>query len=698
MIPVRMKLEIREFLKHATISRPYVEQLGAILPEDDLELDALIGEIVRESDQQQFMTLVMAALVHERSVDARHLAGGTRLIGVPAYVLPIALRMKGDVAEYMLEGTRNTAMYNLQHSMALLSILVWCDDNRSGVYPEGLIPEARAFARRNSTSPDANESEAYVLEIARRTNDTALAGIIRQRHPKMTDAQWKTVLEAAYKVAEVRIEQSRRPLLDLIPEAPLEPLNVMGTVRRSVPKIGRNDPCHCGSGKKYKNCHYAEDQRRLQQSSDVAGVTQKELRESIERHMTLERLEKLSVAELGRLNPMELPRPLLTEYFVRLSISDLDRAAQNLEKLGFTEDLEDSWFFTMWTTVRAGRKDIADRLMRMRPDQKEEELRLSMRALLAQDDPAKVVRMLEDAALKALKTEDADDLTDVAYSAAFSKFPALGILLYRGVLPFVAPEKAKIQYEQVLAIRDRLNLPPDDPVNNILEARLLEAGEDASAKLLEAEAKWETKRREARELKEQLDQVQKDLARFERSVRESATAAAGSSENDEVVRTLRQKVRNLQADLKEKHEETNALQQQLEEEQAKVDALRESAQRATPAAAAESEPDHEDDLLMPQGTEETHPLRLIEFPGDFQRRLKDFPHHVARAAMIMLGRLAGGDSAAFSGAKRLKSRPNVVRQRIGIDFRLLFRLLPDRIQVIDLIPRQDFERRIKSLP
>ena len=23
---------------------------------------------------------------------------------------------------------------------------------------------------------------------------------------------------------------------------------------------GRNDPCHCGSGKKYKKCHLAEDQ------------------------------------------------------------------------------------------------------------------------------------------------------------------------------------------------------------------------------------------------------------------------------------------------------------------------------------------------------------------------------------------------------------------------------------------------------
>jgi preprotein translocase subunit SecA len=27
------------------------------------------------------------------------------------------------------------------------------------------------------------------------------------------------------------------------------------TVRRAQPKVGRNDPCHCGSGKKFKHCH-----------------------------------------------------------------------------------------------------------------------------------------------------------------------------------------------------------------------------------------------------------------------------------------------------------------------------------------------------------------------------------------------------------------------------------------------------------
>ncbi len=31
---------------------------------------------------------------------------------------------------------------------------------------------------------------------------------------------------------------------------------------RKVSKIGRNDPCWCGSGKKYKNCHWKEDRAK----------------------------------------------------------------------------------------------------------------------------------------------------------------------------------------------------------------------------------------------------------------------------------------------------------------------------------------------------------------------------------------------------------------------------------------------------
>jgi preprotein translocase subunit SecA len=37
------------------------------------------------------------------------------------------------------------------------------------------------------------------------------------------------------------------------------PSQVAQTVRRTRPKVGRNDPCWCGSGKKYKTCHMRSD-------------------------------------------------------------------------------------------------------------------------------------------------------------------------------------------------------------------------------------------------------------------------------------------------------------------------------------------------------------------------------------------------------------------------------------------------------
>jgi hypothetical protein len=35
-------------------------------------------------------------------------------------------------------------------------------------------------------------------------------------------------------------------------------------------RLGRNDPCHCGSGKKYKKCHEAADAAK--ESADLAAA------------------------------------------------------------------------------------------------------------------------------------------------------------------------------------------------------------------------------------------------------------------------------------------------------------------------------------------------------------------------------------------------------------------------------------------
>jgi hypothetical protein len=41
-----------------------------------------------------------------------------------------------------------------------------------------------------------------------------------------------------------------------------EPIRPVETIRNTGPKRGRNDPCWCGSGKKYKKCHLAQDESR----------------------------------------------------------------------------------------------------------------------------------------------------------------------------------------------------------------------------------------------------------------------------------------------------------------------------------------------------------------------------------------------------------------------------------------------------
>ena len=683
-----MNPEVRALIKQAGLCRSTVEQVGAMLP-DDLELDRWIAESIREKDSIGAHSVIFAALSRGRPVDARHLSGLARLSG-GGYLAVIALRVQGEMPEFLLEGLRNTAIHHIAYATALLAIAVWCDERRRGDYPADLIPQARALARRVK---DQIEVDAYLLEVAARTKDSVLERLIREHHPTGPDAKWDKVVAEGRKVAQQAIGWARGPLMAVLPEEPLQP-GPPATVRRAVSRIGRNDPCPCGSGKKYKQCCYDKDQERLHQSSEVAGLTRAELAADPERHLTQAGLEKKSTAELIAMDAAAIPRQLLTDYFFRLSLVDVDRAAANLEKLGYEEDLEDAWFLTMFAAVRAGRKDIGDRMMALRRPfgLKEEDLRLSQRLLLARDEPSTWLRLVEEAARNGLKTENADGLMDMAFSVAMSDQSALGLLLYRGVLPFVPPDRVGSSYEDiVLPVRERLNMPADDPLKEYLDNRSV----DADLALQEAEAKFEAKRREVRALRESLEQLEKDLARRESAPPPPPSAPqARTAQNEQIIRDLRSKVKQLESDLKVRHNERNELERRLERMQARADTL---AGHEQAVGSRSPEADTEEELMLPEEAESQHPLRLIEFPRNFHERLKEFPRHVARGALVILGRLAAGQAAAFGGAKRLKSAPTVVRQRVGIDFRLLFRLLPDRIQVIDLIPRQDLERKIKTI-
>jgi len=49
---------------------------------------------------------------------------------------------------------------------------------------------------------------------------------------------------------------------------------VLGPEHKPIPNLNRNDRCWCGSGRKYKACHQAEDNRR-RSTELAAAATQK---------------------------------------------------------------------------------------------------------------------------------------------------------------------------------------------------------------------------------------------------------------------------------------------------------------------------------------------------------------------------------------------------------------------------------------
>ena len=324
-----------------------------------------------------------------------------------------------------------------------------------------------------------------------------------------------------------------------------------------------------------------------------------------------------------------------------------------------------------------------------------------------QDDAESFLRQLEKIAQRMLESAGTEGLAEQAMAMLFNRRTrALGILVARSIIPIANKQMALLTLDHMLQTRDAIGLPPEDPFEDVIERRFTEevAGKDAvsskdAAKLRDAQAKLEAKAAETRGMQEKLEAMKRELAlREKRTAAETAKAAAptGRAVEGERGGELRGRIEELKGLLKERQAERSELRRALEAAHADLETLRllkaEQAPATTPDAAHE-----EDAQTTPVEMSDHQPVRLLEFPPKFHQHLQDLPRQTSRAAMVMLGRLAGGEPAAFEGIVMLKQVPDTLRVRIGSDHRLLFRLLPDRVQVVDLINRRDLDRRLKTL-
>ncbi|HNW64644.1 MAG TPA: SEC-C metal-binding domain-containing protein, partial [Piscinibacter sp.] len=126
------------------------------------------------------------------------------------------------------------------------------DDPAASLNPvsQSLMPWVAGFQHALESFPD-------LLELPDPAVDIALARLYRHL-PAQSDEEREVVATLDKEHPLPTLDDAIEDLIVVV--ADLDDLTrdlryKVETVKREEPKVGRNDPCPCGSGKKFKQCH-----------------------------------------------------------------------------------------------------------------------------------------------------------------------------------------------------------------------------------------------------------------------------------------------------------------------------------------------------------------------------------------------------------------------------------------------------------
>src|SRR5262245_1979975 len=290
--------------------------LARQLPSRDEDLSVILDAVIASADEGAVTSLMLAMVEGGRKIEARRLPDVLPLLRSLDDVSAVSFSASGDVPSALVAAAEQGALA-AEREAAILLIAGWiclCREPRRSL-PPGLISRSRLLAR-----------EARGLPMA----ILALFALLR-----LTENQGlKTVLEEVCSIPppQFAVDTLFEHLIDerianplwYLPEQADRTIGSEGSIRRAVVKIGRNDPCSCGSGKKYKRCCCDADQERLKQSSEVAGVTRDELDAKPEPYLTLERLASMRAPKLARMQIEMVAHELQGPLLERLSLFQLN--------------------------------------------------------------------------------------------------------------------------------------------------------------------------------------------------------------------------------------------------------------------------------------------------------------------------------------------------------------------------------------
>lgn len=403
-----------------------------------------------------------------------------------------------------------------------------------------------------------------------------------------------------------------------------------------------------------------------------------------------------------------------------ITFGEFDAVKEFFSAVG-VEGLEDYFIDAVDKAIADSKPDKAEALLEIHDLSEETWLGFPVRLLRHEVEKGDALEMLEEEARDCL---DGEGAVGFALDLLHSQWPSLGIMVARGAAPLAPVFGRGDLFEELGHARDRLDLPAADPTEDlhdlwgwedeldddepgstgILPPPSLPSEnqrDDSAWQELEAkEAELGRLRQEMSALREQLESHTQDHVTSADEPTVSAQPAEGSHESSETrVAELKERVARLKGELNQRHGERNQLKRQLEREQKRADSLeaeRRSSANTTSEGQAEGQADDEPGAPELE-TSGSLPFRFPVLSKRFRNSLEHMPDVTKRRTVVLLSRIAAGDQAAIRGTRRLEADRTIWRRRVGRDYRMLFRLTDDELQVLDIVHRQGLERAVREL-
>lgn len=634
--------------------------------------DDAIRAALAACDADRAAELAFARALAGQEVDARLVAEilpGIRSMGVAIALLGLAT---GERAAAWMEMVQKRRIPDLRSALDV-ELLALRAAHRDGAPAAEVARAARRIARLDLDA----DAGALLYTFARSLGDPALSKLVAD----LADVAEED-LSREFILSVKRLEaKALKQQLESLPEVPdAAPPPAAFTVR-AAPSVGRNEPCPCGSGQKYKKC--CADKDAQQTGSPIRGMSWDDYLTKGADRMSQEDIDRLSLRDLARVDLGKLADvPLITAYRRFLDELAYERASLALDEWAKRHGQEDADDHRLELLMRAAHHEafdvVAAQLAKVADpsDYATERLELVLRA-----GGSQALAALEARCAEILAKEPTTDTIDLAV-ALMRAVPALGILVARGCLRPGGIEN-DILGEDVEATRDRLGLPPGDSIWDLMA--LVDADEtpqkdDGETKKLQTNLRVTSARID--ELEAQLSRAQGELKQRKA---EPVTSIAPLDRDRE--KELRAKIEELKGLVSEGNEERSELRQQL------------AAQSRVARAAAPEEPAPE--VEEPDEVEDAAPPRGISIPV-ISRRVQDAlagaPVSVASEMLKLLGGLAAGDGFTWRGTKPAQDMPKpVLMARVGIHYRLLFRIEDGMLHTLDFVTRENLDTTLKRI-